>query len=182
MQAQWKWRVLYGWLIVALGSLVAACGAAPSEGSTGVNGTPIVGHSLPTPSSSVTPGGPAATETAAPGPVRLTLDKASYAPGDRVVVSIENGLSAPIVVSDHHTSCSYVQLQQQQLGTWQPVGTCPLKTPVRLVPLAPRSVTPQRIGIPTDHNAAGTYRVMLVYGASGGNQGNVAYSPTFTVS
>lgn len=182
MRTQWTRRVLCGWLIVALGSLVAACDATPSGGAAGANGTPTAGRPLPAPSSTITPGGPSSTGTAAPGSVRLTLDKASYAPGDRVVVTIANGMSSPIVVSDHHTSCSYVQLQKQQPGTWQPVGACPLETPVRLVTLAPRSVTPQQIGIPTSHDAAGTYRVMLMYGASGGDEGNVAYSPTFTVS
>jgi hypothetical protein len=170
-------EVFSGAFLMALCSLLAACGVTSSSGQG--EGTTIVG--TPTPIARSTSGTqPASTTTATPGGVRLLLDKSAYAPGDNVLVTIENGLSSSIEVTDHHTDCTYVVLQQQQAGTWQPIGLCKLMTPTRLVNLAAGSVTPQTIGVPTGPNAAGTYRVMLLYGASG-SEGNVVYSTTFTV-
>lgn len=197
MRRQRDRLALAGWVIVALalcGLLVgcgvsarggsgAAGGATPAADATVVvNGTPIPSQRLPTPASSATPGGPGSTATATLGAVRLVLDKVAYAPGDPVAVMIENGLSVKIVVSDHHTDCTSVQLEKLVLGSWQSAGgVCKLLTPVRLITLAPGSVTPQRIGAPTGASAAGTYRVKLVYGAGGAGQGGVALSANFTV-
>jgi len=50
MRTQWKRYTLCAWLITALGGLVVACGATPPGDATTLNGTPIVGHALPTPS------------------------------------------------------------------------------------------------------------------------------------
>jgi hypothetical protein len=175
-------------LFLAACSLLAACGLSSTTGgsqagdepTTVVNGTPVQSTRLPNGTSSAGP-----TKTAAPGGVRLALDKSAYHPGDKVVVTIENGLSTDIVVSDHHTNCGYTVLQQFSGGTWLPIGKCKLLTPTRLVKLAARSVTPQNIGIPSGPSAAGTYRVELTYaagaGASSAQQGPV-YSPTFTVT
>jgi hypothetical protein len=167
-----------------LPALLVACGVTetggtpavtnPSPGTTVVvNGTPgtvrIVPSTTPSPSqSSVTP--------ATSGKVTLVLDKTSYAPSSAAIVTIENGLGSKIVVTDHHTSCTYVQLQQQVAGQWQPVGQCKLMTPTRLVVLAAGSVTPQRIVIPTGAAAAGTYRVALTY------NNTTTYSSTFAVA
>lgn len=197
MRRQWYRIALRGWVIgvsLALCGLLVGCGVSGGgSGAAGgttpaadatvvVNGTPIPSQRLPTPSSTVTPGGESSTATAAPGAVRLALDKAAYAPGDTVTVTMENGLSVKIVVSDHHTGCTEVQLEKLVQGSWQPAGgACKLLTPVRLITLAPGSVTPRRIGIPTGASAAGTYRVKLVYGAGGASQGSVALSATFTV-
>ena len=186
-----------GWLIVALCGLVAACGVRPSSGGAGsaggtepsfeatveVSGTAMTAHPLSTPSSTVFPGTPGTTATATPGKVSVVLGATSPAPGDIITVTIGNGLSAGIAVTDHHTNCTYVQLQKEVSGTWQPIGVCKLMTPTRLVMLPAGSVTPQKIGIPNGPGAAGTYRVMLMYGAaSSSGQGNVAYSSSFTVS
>ena len=184
-----RWA-LAGWVMVALAlcGLLVGCGVS-AQGSSGaaasatvvVNGTPIPSQRLPTPSSTVTPGGPGSTATATPGAVRLKLDQAAYAPGDPVMVMIENGLSVKIVVSDHHTGCTDVQLEKLVQASWQSVGACKLLTPVRLITLALGSVTPQRVGVPIGAGAAGTYRMKLVYGASGASQGGVALSANFTV-
>jgi hypothetical protein len=91
------------------------------------------------------------------------------------MVAIENGLGAQIAVTNHHTNCSYVQLEQLVAGVWQPVELCKLMTPIRLVDLAAGSVTSQKIGIPDGGEAAGSYRVMLRYNDT------TAYSATFTV-
>jgi len=90
-----------------------------------------------------------------------------------MTVTIENGLSKKIAVTDHHTDCTYVELQQLVNGSWQPVGLCKGLSPIRLVELASGSVTPQRINIPA---GAGTYRVMLKYNTS------TVFSSTFSVS
>jgi hypothetical protein len=108
--------------------------------------------------------------------VVLVLDKTSYAPGATIVVSIKNGLSSRIMVTDHHTNCTYVDLQQQVAGQWQPVGECKLMTPTGMVELAAGSVTPQRIVIPSGAGAAGTHRVALTY-----NDTTTIYSSTFAV-
>jgi hypothetical protein len=170
-------EVLSGAFMMALCGLLAACGVTSSSGQG--EGTTIAG--TPTQIARSTAGTqPASTTTATPGGVRLLLDKSAYAPGDKILVSIENGLSVSIKVTDHHTDCTYVVLQQQQAGSWQAIGLCKLMTPTRLVDLAAGSVTPQTISLPADPNAVGTYRVMLLYGASG-SEGNVVYSSTFTV-
>jgi hypothetical protein len=114
--------------------------------------------------------------TAAPGVVRLVPDKTSYTAGSSAIVTIENGLGVKIAVTDHHTNCTYVQLEQLSADTWKPVELCKLLTPTRQVDLAPGSVTPQKISIPTGSVAAGTYRVALTY------NGSAAYSATFTVA
>jgi hypothetical protein len=108
--------------------------------------------------------------------VALVLDKTSYPPGATVVVTIKNGLSSRIMVTDHHSSCTYVDLQQQVAGQWQLVGECKLMTPTRLVELAAGSVTPQSIVIPIGAGSAGTYRVALTY-----NNTTTTYSSTFIV-
>lgn len=182
-----------GWLIVALCGLVAACGVRSSSGGAGssggtepsteatveVSGTAMTAHPLSTPTSS---GHPGITATAAPGKVSVVLGTTSPAAGDIITLTIANGLSTGIAVTDHHTNCTYVQLQKEVSGTWQPIGDCKLMTPTRLVTLPAGSVTPQKIGIPNGPGTAGTYRVMLMYGAAGGSGlGNVAYSPSFTV-
>jgi hypothetical protein len=176
---------LLGALIIALCSLLVACGVTEPSGTAGeatsAPGTTVVitstagsVHAVPSSSASPTAAGRSATPMT-PGEVRLVLDKTSYAPGSAATVTIENGLSAQIPVTDHHTSCTYVQLEQLVVGEWQPVGLCKLMTPIRLVELAAGSVISQRINIPTGPDAAGTYRVALKYGNS------TAYSTTFTV-
>src|SRR6185437_12417009 len=77
----------------------------------------------PIPSSATTP---SVALTATPGAVRLVLNKSSYAAGGSATVSIENGLDARIAVTDHHTDCTYVQLQHFVAGSWKPVDLCKL--------------------------------------------------------
>jgi hypothetical protein len=162
------WHALAAGLLATLCAAMAACGVTTTTGTT------------PTTLASETPDAMStSTGTAAPGGVRLTLDKASYAPGNSVVVTIENGLAKAITVTDHHTNCTFVQLEVQVAGSWRSVGDCRLMTPTRLVELAAGSVTPQKIGIPSSAGTGGTYRVALQYG--GFSQGPVVYSVTFTV-
>jgi hypothetical protein len=168
---------------LALPTLLVACGVTetggtpagtnPSPGTTVVvHGTPGTVHAVPSSTPSPSPGSVAPVTS---GTVKLVLDKTSYAPGSAAVVTIENGLATQIVVTDHHTSCTYVQLEQQVAGQWQPVGECKLMTPTRLVELAAGSVTLQRISIPSGPSAAGIYRVALTY------NNTTTYSSTFAV-
>lgn len=176
--------MLLAGLSLALSGLLVACGvtetgdtpagANPSSAATVVvHGTP--GTVQVVPSRAVTPSPSSGTPDTS-GTVTLLLDKTAYAPGSAANVTISNGLATKIVVTDHHTTCTYVQLEQQVAGQWQPVGTCTLMTPTRLVELAAGSVTPQRISIPAGPGGAGTYRVSLRY------NNNTAYSGTFTVA
>ena len=173
--------------------LVLACGPIAACGVTSLRSTSSGGITTSTPGSSVvitgapgtvqaivpstaTPGAKSAA-TAIPGAVRLVLDKTAYVPGSSAIVTIENGLGVKIVVTNHHTNCTYVQLEQQAAaGTWQMVDFCKLLLPTLLAQLAPGSVTPQKIGLPSGPEAAGTYRVALSY------NGTMAYSSTFNVA
>jgi hypothetical protein len=176
--------VLLAGLSLALSGLVVACGVTETGGTpAGTNPSPdatVVVHGTPgtvqvVASRTVSPSPSSGTPDTS-GKVTLLLDKTSYAPGSAAIVTIANGLATKIVVTDHHTSCTYVQLEQQVAGQWQPVGQCKLMTPTRLVELAAGSVTPQRLIIPAGPGGAGIYRVTLRY------SNNTAYSSTFTVA
>ena len=177
-------------LFLAACTLLAACGLSSTTGDSQTGDEPtIVVNGTPGQLTRLPPGtpSPGLTKTAAPGGVRLVLDQSAYHPGDKVVVTIENGLSTDIVVTNHHTNCGYTQLQQFSGGTWVPIGKCKLLTPTKLVQLVARSVTPQTIGIPTGPSTAGTYRVALTYASASGTgapaaQQEPAYSPTFKVA
>ena len=106
--------------------------------------------------------------------MQLVLNKTAYPPGSSAIVTIENGLGVKITVTDHHTDCTYVQLEHF-VGGWQLVAPCRRQIATRLVNLAPGSATPQTIGIPTGPGAAGTYQVVLTY------NNTLVVSPTFTV-
>ncbi len=171
-------------LMLAVCGLLTACGLTSASGTAGgtdsTSGTTVVtagtqGTLHPLTTATTTPSASKAS-TAVPGAVRLMLDKTSYTAGSPVMVTIENGLGTKIAVTDHHTNCTYVQLEQLVVGTWKPVALCKLMTPTRLVDLAPGSITPQKIGLPAGSGAAGTYRVALTYNSS------TAYSATFTVA
>ncbi|MGO8949707.1 MAG: hypothetical protein ACLQUY_19050 [Ktedonobacterales bacterium] len=176
--------VLLGFIVVVC-SLLAACGVTSTGGTTGAAaptpGATVVVHGTQAtttrlPSSTAVPAATAAATTATSGAVQLVLDKTAYAPGSTAVVTIENGLGMKITVTDHHTNCTYVQLEQQVAGVWQPVELCKSMTATLIVELSAGSVTPQKIGIPTGSGAEGTYRVMLAY------NNRTAYSAMFTVA
>jgi hypothetical protein len=173
-------------LVLAGCGLLAACGVNGVGGvggaANGTSSTPNANGSLvgtpgtvqrsSTSLGTTTPTASSAS-TASPGAVRLVLNQTANVAGSSMTVRIENGLSTKIAVTDHHTDCTYVELQQLVHGSWQPVGLCKGLSPTRLVELAPGSVTTQRITIPA---GAGTYRVMLKYNTS------TVFSSTFSVS
>jgi hypothetical protein len=190
--------VLLG-VFIAICSLLVACGVTESTGTaavanaspteTAVVSTVVVskvvvstvvvtgtsGTAEALPSITASPNTSTGTPDAS-GKVTLILDKTFYTPGGTVMVTIENGLSTKIVVTDHHTDCTYVQLEQLVSGQWQPVGECKLMTPTRLVELAAGSATPQKIALPAGSQATGSYRVALTY------SNTTVYSMEFTVA
>lgn len=186
-------RQLPAWLALgALGVCVAACGVTTATGASNgeaQGGAPVASATTQTitrmtPSPSPSAGAAAPAGQAPAGPVTLSLDKTHYSPGDTAVATISNGLDATISSTDHKTGCSLVTLEQLVGGAWQAVEPCRSMIATRMVDLAPRSVTPQRIGIPP--NQPGTYRVAFMYGGSDGAgaataQSGPIYSPTFTV-
>lgn len=184
------------WLALgAMGVFVAACGVTSATDANigkAPGGAPVASETTQTitrltPSPSPSAGGAAPAAQAPAGPVTLSLDKTHYSPGDTAVVTISNGLDATISSTDHKTSCSLVTLEQLVGGAWQAVEPCRSMIATRVVDLAPRGVTPQRIGIPP--NQPGTYRVAFMYAISAGAgdvsaasaQSGPIYSPTFTV-
>lgn len=168
-------RVVFGGALLAVALGLAACGV--STGALGQSsGTQVTTQTV----IRSTP-----TSTAGSNSVRLVLGQARYHPGDLVRVTIENGLSHSISATDHHSSCTLIQLEKLVNGSWQPAGICRLMTPTRVVDLPAGSVAPQMVGLPTGQAATGTYRMKLMYGVSSqSSSGQVgpAYSATFTVN
>ena len=173
-------------LAVAVTTGMVACGGSSGDAAA-PDGTQVTSVSTRTITSSMptaNPAGGTPPSTAAPGPVRLVLGKTQYHPGDLATVTIENGLSHVISTTDHHSSCSLLQLEKLVNGAWQPIGKCNTQTPTRIVELAAGSATQQQVGMPTGTGVAGTYRMMLTYGAGGApaSDAGPAYSSTFTVA
>ena len=167
-------RVVFSGALLAVALGLAACGV-PTGALGESSGTQVA-------TQTVILGTP--TSTAGSGSVRLVLGQAQFHPGDRVTVTIENGLAQTISATDHHASCTLIQLDKLVNGSWKPAGICRLMTPTLVVDLPAGSVTPQMVGLPTGQDAGGTYRMMLMYGVSGqssSGQGGPAYSATFIV-
>lgn len=108
-----------------------------------------------------------------PGPVVVSTDRATYAPGDVIVVTVHNTLSTPIYALDTQSSCSVLSLQYQVNGTWQAsqVAQCPMKRPARLVKIDAgatysANITAGYPGLKTLDFPVGSYRLMLVYSTS----------------
>jgi hypothetical protein len=178
------WRVVFGGALLAVAAGLAACGSY-SGTSGGSQVTSVTTRTITSGTPTANPASSQTPATATPGAVRLVLRQTHFKPGDIVTVNIENGLARTISTTDHHSSCTLIQLEKLVNGSWQSSGTCHLMTPTRVVDLAAGSVTPQKVGLPTEKDAAGTYRMMLMYGVSGqsaGSSAGPAYSATFTVS
>jgi len=164
--------------------LLAACGRV-STGAAGDAGNATSATQTTAASATATAGGNAAVANS----VTITLDKALYAANDTLTVTITNGLASVITVADHQTNCSIVVLQSQSNGAWQSIRNCRIMTPTRLTHLAAGSVTTVRLvpgggQIATTPWAAGTYRVVLMYGSAASatpGSGAEATSHTFTI-
>lgn len=165
-------------LVVSLCLALGACGVSTSA-QPGAEAASTRTISL-TPFPSATAGA-ASKVTPVPGVVTVSLDKAQYHSGALAIVAVANGLAQSISTTDHKSSCSIVQLEQQVNGSWQAVEPCRLQTPTLVVELAQGSVIEQKIGIPS---TPATYRVTLSYtgGDEGtGGPGGIAHSAEFTI-
>lgn len=96
------------------------------------------------------------TATPGAGPVIISTDHTSYAPGDTIAVTVQNTLSTPIYAIDTQSSCSILSLHYQVNGVWQPsqVAQCPIK----------RAARPVKI------DAGGTYTAKITAGYPGWSQ------------
>jgi hypothetical protein len=170
-----------------LAPLVLVVGLCLALGACGVSTSAQPGaEAASTRTISLTPF-PSATAGAAPkvtpvtSLVTISLDKAQYHSGDLAIVVVTNGLAHSISTTDHKSSCSIVELEQQVNSSWQAVEPCRLQTPTLVVELAQGSVTEQKIAIPS---TPATYRVTLSYtgGDEGtGGPGGIAHSAEFTI-
>ena len=166
-------------MVVGLCLAIGACGVSTSAQPGTKAASTRISSLTPFPSASA---GVALTVTPVHGVVTVSLDKAHYHSGDLAIVTVTNGLAQSISTTDHKSSCSIVQLEQQVNGSWQAVEPCRLQTPTLVVDLAKGSVTEQKIGIPS---TPATYRVTLSYtgGDEGtGGPGGIAHSAEFTMS
>lgn len=177
-------RVALGVVLLVGCMCTAACGQSTST-TVGSEGTQVVTQTTQT-LTEITPisGTKTPAATVSPGPVRLILGQSQFHPGDLVTVTVENGLSHGITATDHRSNCTVIQLQRLVDSSWQPVDKCNALTPTKMVEVAAGNSLQQRVGIPTGAEAAGTYRMMLTYGASDQQPNNAgpAYSSTFTVN
>lgn len=112
-----RWHL---WFVVPLLVALAACGSTPIT-SSGTGNT--------------SPG------TSTPGPIVIATDHATYAPTDRVQVTLTNGLSTAVYAPDHQASCSIFRLQHMVNGAWQdvaaPLAGCPLGRATIFMKIAP---------------------------------------------
>jgi uncharacterized cupredoxin-like copper-binding protein len=102
---------------------------------------------------------PTATITA--NQVTLSIDRASYKPGDQVRVTIGNGRGASVYAIATNANCTPVAVQVRIASSWQAanVSPCGAQGDPRTVEIKPGSATNVTITAP----AAGTYRCTLQY-------------------
>ena len=111
--------------------------------------------------------------TPSSGAVAVSTDRASYASGDAMIVTVHNTLSTPIYALDTQSSCSVLALQYQVNGAWQAsqVAQCPQKRPARLVKIDAgatytANITAGYPGLKTLDFPVGSYRLVLLYTTS----------------
>lgn len=125
--------------------------------------------------------------------VAVTVGASSYRSSDTITLTVLNQLGAAIVATDHHSSCTIVQLQREVGGEWQDEGGCSLGMATRQIPLAAGSSTSVTVApgagqMTTKPWSAGTYRVAFTYlpgpidGTATADGSVTVYSATFTVS
>lgn len=176
------WRGVAHLMLLALMSLLAACGATTSSG--------------------LQPGGPTSTPTTSPGgtpvasqpptpAVALSSDGTSYSPSSTITVTLTNHRSTSIYTFDHQTGCTILTLQRQTAKGWEATGGCAMGRltqqieikagETRKIPLAPGTGQIRATPWPT-----GTYQVVFTYalqreGLTTGATTTVV-TPTFTIS
>lgn len=116
------------------------------------------------------PVGGANPGTSTGGAVKITTDRTTYQPGDTIQVSITNNLQVSIFAYDTLASCTILELQEQDGGTWQDnkLSRCALGRLARLIEIAPgktyqASISAGTPGVQSPGFPAGTYRLVLKY-------------------
>ena len=158
-------------LILAFG--LTACGYAyQSQTTSNATGTPGSTTPAPTTTTGSTPKPTSTTAIAVtPGQVKLVLNKAQYAPGEVVTVSILNGLSSNIYTTNHQSECSILQIEWRSSTGWVTIGRCLAEFVTGPVMLKAGGITtlsfmPVSGTNRSSSNSAwrtGTYRVTLYY-------------------
>jgi hypothetical protein len=93
--------------------------------------------------------------------VTLSVDAASYAPGDPIIATLRNQGMGTIYFLDHLTNCTVIQVQRQVNGNWEEVNPCLLEIATRQHHLD----AGQRLDVELQSatNDAGRYRAALTY-------------------
>lgn len=81
--------------------------------------------------------------------VRVVTDRASYSPGERIVVTIHNDLAIFIYAPSDPSSCSIVSVQRLEGGKWVPKDPCVTSAPSdphSVIAIPPRSRTWGMVG------------------------------------
>lgn len=114
-----------------------------------------------------------ASGSASGGSIRVTTNRADYAPHDAIAVTVRNTLSTAIYAMDTQASCSILSLHSLVNGAWQPsqVAQCPQKRPARPVKIDAGATYTATItaGYPGVQNLPfpmGSYRLVLTYTTS----------------
>jgi len=131
---------------------LAGCGALSSQEASSQSDTGTL-------ASKDTPIAPTATITA--NQVTLTIDHATYKPGDSVHVTIANGWGASVYAIATNANCTPVAVLVRMASGWQTsnVAACNAQGDPQTVEVKPGSAVPVTITAP----AAGTYRCALQY-------------------
>jgi hypothetical protein len=175
-------RHRYGIRLLVCGIIAATL--ALGLGACHVASRPI-GALTPTPKTNTAP-----MFGATSGPVAAVVDKQRYAPADTIVVTIHNGLAAPIFARAGRSDCTLVDLDRWVNGSWQIEAHCgnALPTPhaLRIAPGAvlTQQLAPGQSDFAPDLWLAGTYRIAYPYVTSPDQpvgQGTVVYSASFVV-
>lgn len=114
-----------------------------------------------------------ASPAAGGGSIRVTTNRADYAPDDAIAVTVRNTLSTAIYALDTQASCSILSLQQQVNGSWQlsQVAPCPQKRPARPIKIDAgaaytATITAGYPGMQQRPFPLGSYRLALTYATS----------------
>ena len=114
-------------------------------------------------------GGTGATPSTTGGAnaVTVSTDKAVYAPGDTIVVTIANNLATSVWAADHQSNCTIVTVERLVGGTWERQNPCLRLSPTRLIEIQAGTVSVQRLSPPTQSGVTGwptgSYRVVFTY-------------------
>lgn len=134
-------------------------------------------------------GKPIVLPTATSLSVIVTTDKLAYQVAQPMGVTVQNAGGSVYYVTDNHTACTIVQLQQLIAGAWQNVLSCSTGQPPHILEMPPHSSQPFTLAPGNATNnpnawAPGVYRVALSLSThpDGSGQPILVYSSGFQVA